>query len=79
MPLEPAWREFLEAAALIEPIHSERFAAMCAPALLRDKQMLCSNKHATAQMGARAYHCTANPSSHPLFAHDKLALCLIIL
>lgn len=31
MPLEPAWREFLEAAALIEPVHPERYASMCEP------------------------------------------------
>jgi hypothetical protein len=31
MPLEPAWREFLEAAALIEPMHPERYASMRGP------------------------------------------------
>ena len=33
MPLEPAWREFLEAAALIEPVAPQQYIAMCAACL----------------------------------------------
>ncbi len=33
MPLEPAWRDFMEAAAAIEPIHPETFIKWWGPSL----------------------------------------------
>ena len=58
MPLEPAWRQFLEAAALVEPVALQQYTAMYAACLRHALTWLTSI--ATPQLIAATKFCSVH-------------------
>lgn len=65
MPLEPAWREFLEAAALIEPVAPQQYTAMYAVCLRHALTWLTSMATPLWLLPSSFALCTSHLWLHP--------------